>query len=190
MEGSSLQAQVTQKVPELVVLEGMSQGKLKVKKKVPEVEESTRELYRGRGSFLEWRRVRRSKKSRIRRKWGERLLGKNFCVVQENATCIVCQNTHEDSTKGEVMKRQERMKVVKDMTKKIRSKGWIDAENRWWVAELLADCEKAWLHPEEEETIQKWYVWCEEMKKKYEKRKTAKGESDDQECGQQCWSSA
>ena len=31
----------------------------------------------------------------------------------------------------------------------------MDAENRWWVAELLvADCEKAWLHPEEEETVQ------------------------------------
>ena len=48
------------------------------------------------------------------------------------------------------------MKVVKDMTKKIRSKERMDAENRWWVAELLAaDCEKAWLHPEEEETMQK-----------------------------------
>ena len=33
-----------------------------------------------------------------------------------------------------------------------------------WVAELLAaDCEKAWLHPEEEEedTMQKWYNWLE-----------------------------
>ena len=30
----------------------------------------------------------------------------------------------------------------------------MDAENRWWVAELLAaNCEKAWLHPREEETI-------------------------------------
>ena len=41
--------------------------------------------------------------------------------------------------------------------KKISSIGRMDAENRWWVAELLAvNCEKAWLHPEEEETTQKW----------------------------------
>ena len=51
------------------------------------------------------------------------------------------------------------MKVMKAMMRKIRSKERMDAENRWWVAELLAgDCEKAWLHPEEEETMQKWYV--------------------------------
>ena len=44
------------------------------------------------------------------------------------------------------MKRQQRIKVMKDMTKKVRSKGRMDAENRWWVAVLLAaDCEKAWL---------------------------------------------
>ena len=48
------------------------------------------------------------------------------------------------------------MKVMKDTTKKIRSKRRMDAENRWWVAEFLAaDCEKAWLHPEEEETMSK-----------------------------------
>ena len=46
------------------------------------------------------------------------------------------------------------------------------AENRGWFAELLAaDCEEAWLHPGEEETMQKWYFWLEEMRKKDEKRK-------------------
>ena len=71
----------------------------------------------------------------------------------------------------EEMKRQQRMKFMKDVTKKIRSRGRMDAENRWWVAELLAaDCAKAWLYPEEE-TMQKWYVWLEEMKKEDEKRK-------------------
>ena len=36
------------------------------------------------------------------------------------------------------------MKVMQDMTKKIRSKWKMDAENQWWVAELLAAyCEKA-----------------------------------------------
>ena len=57
------------------------------------------------------------------------------------------------------------MKIMKDMTRKIRSKGRMEAENRWWIAELLAaDCEKAWLHPEEEETMQKWYIWLENEK--------------------------
>ena len=58
----------------------------------------------------------------------------------------------EDSTEEEEMKRQQRMKVMKDMLKEnqIAKKG-MDAENQWWVAELLAaDCVKAWLHPEEE----------------------------------------
>ena len=34
-----------------------------------------------------------------------------------------------------------------------------------------ADCENAWLHPREEETMQKWYVWLEKMKKEDEKGK-------------------
>ena len=39
-------------------------------------------------------------------------------------------------------------------TKKLRSKGRMDAENRWWVAELLvADCETAWIHPGWEDII-------------------------------------
>ena len=52
------------------------------------------------------------------------------------------------------------MKVLKDMTKKIRSKERMVAENRRWVAELLAaDCEKTWIHPEEgEETMQIWFI--------------------------------
>ena len=56
------------------------------------------------------------------------------------------------------MKRQQRVKTMKDMTKKIRSKGRMDAENRWWVAVLLAaDNEKEWIHPGWEDTVQKWY---------------------------------
>ena len=125
MEGSSLNLEVMQKVPELVVHERMSQGRgvkgRKEMKKVPgwsfeemkdkpniavvvdtekmrkwrgssqsemdpgwknmagrmeeevlekyKVEESKREAFRGRGAPLEWRRVRRNKKYRVR-KWG------------------------------------------------------------------------------------------------------------------------
>ena len=58
------------------------------------------------------------------------------------------------------MKRQQRKEVMKDMAREIRSKVRMDATNRWWVTELLAaDCEKAWLNPEEEETMQKGCIW-------------------------------
>ena len=63
------------------------------------------------------------------------------------------------------------MKIMKDLIKKIRSRGRMDAESRWWVAELLAaDCEKAWIHPGWEDTMQKWYEWLEKMKKEDEKK--------------------
>ena len=45
-------------------------------------------------------------------------------------------------------------------------------KNRWWVTKLLAaDCEKAWIHPGCEDTMQKWYGWLEELKKMDEKEK-------------------
>ena len=79
---------------------------------------------------------------------------------------------HDDSTEEEEMKRQRRMKIMKDMTKKIRSRGRMDAESRWWVAELLAaDCEKAWIHPGWEVAMQKWYEWLEKGKRKMGKAK-------------------
>ena len=56
---------------------------------------------------------------------------------------------------------------------------WCDAENRWWVTELLAaNCEKAWIHPGEK-------IPCRSgMRRKNE------GETNDQECGGMCWSLA
>ena len=35
---------------------------------------------------------------------------------------------------------------------------------------LAAECEKAWLHPGEEETMQKWHIGQEKMKKKRMRR--------------------
>ena len=63
------------------------------------------------------------------------------------------------------MKQQQRMAIMKDLIKKIRSK--------WkWVSELLAkDCEKAWIHTGWEDTMQKWYECLEHMNKKDEKEK-------------------
>ena len=55
------------------------------------------------------------------------------------------QSKDDESAEEEEMKQQKRMKITKDLTWKIRSKGWMDAKNRWWVPELLAaDCVKAW----------------------------------------------
>ena len=44
--------------------------------------------------------------------------------------------------------------------------------SRWSVSELLAaDCEKAWIHTGWEDTMQEWYKWLEEMKKRTRKKK-------------------
>ena len=75
----------------------------------------------------------------------------------------------EGSTEEEEIKQQPSMKVMKDVTRKIRLKGRVDASSSWWVSELLAaDCEKAWLHAGLEDIMQKWYDWLCEMKKKDE----------------------
>ena len=64
------------------------------------------------------------------------------------------------------MKRQQRMKIIEDVTKKMRPKRRMDADNRWWVAELLAaDCEKVWLHAGWEDTMQEWSIWLEKIEK-------------------------
>ena len=65
------------------------------------------------------------------------------------------------------MKQQQRMKIMKDLKKKIRSNCRLDAENRWWVAELPAtDCKnKTWFHSEEDETMQTCYDWLEKNEK-------------------------
>ena len=49
----------------------------------------------------------------------------------------------------------------------------MDAENRWWVAELLPrqTARKLGSNPGEKETMQKWYVWLEKMKKEDEEEK-------------------
>ena len=48
------------------------------------------------------------------------------------------QSEQEEPTEEEEMKQQQRMAIMKDLIKKIRTKGSVDAKNRWWVAELLA----------------------------------------------------
>ena len=67
------------------------------------------------------------------------------------------------------MKQQQRMKIFKDLTKKIRSKERMGAGSRCEL--LAANCEKAWIHAGWEDTMQKWYKWLEEMKKRRTRRK-------------------
>ena len=70
------------------------------------------------------------------------------------------------------MKQQQRMAIMKDLMKNMRSEGRMDAKNRWWVTEILAtDCEKAWIHAGWEDTMQKWHELLEHMNKKDEKEK-------------------
>ena len=104
------------------------------------------------------------------KKVARRLLGKTFLLFFKKYNLQRLQSKQEESTEEEEMKQQQRMKIMKDLTKKIRSKGRMNAKNRWWVAEIwAADCEKAWIHTGWEDTMQKWYNWLEEMKKKDEK---------------------
>ena len=134
-----------------------------------EVEECKRGANRGRGSTLEWRRVRRIKKFR-KRMWREDCWARIIALFREyNLQCL--QSMNEDCTEEEEMRSQQRMKLMKDITKKIRSRGWMDAKNRWWFADLLAaNCEKAWPHSVEETKMQGWFSWLEDLKKKDEKK--------------------
>ena len=117
------------------------------------VEESKKGAFKGRGAPLEWRRVRKSKKYRIR-KWGEYCWARTFTLFREYHLQRQ-QSKQEELAEEEEMKQQQRMVIMKDLIRKIRSKGRMDAENRWWVAELLAkDCEKAWIHTGWEDTVQ------------------------------------
>ena len=48
----------------------------------------------------------------------------------------------------------------------------MDAESRRWVSELLAaGCEKAWVHPGWEDTMQVWYDLAGKMKRRDERKK-------------------
>ena len=130
------------------------------------VKESKKGTFKG--NPLEWRRVRRSKKYRIR-KWRQGCCARIFsCFRKYNLQRL--QSKQEESTTEEVMKQQQRMAIMKVLMKKIRSKGSMDAKNRRWVADLLAKVrEKAWTHTGWEGTMQKWYEWLKYLKKKDEK---------------------
>ena len=92
------------------------------------VEDSKRGAYRGRGCSLCGKAGSTGYES------GEDCRARIFALFREY-NLQRRQSMHEDSTDQEEMRRQQRMKVMKDMTKKLRSKRRMDAGKRWWVAE-------------------------------------------------------
>ena len=118
---------------------------------------------------LEWRRVRKNKKYKIR-KWREDCWVRFSLCLENNLQRLLSKQ--DESTEEEEMQQQQILAVMKDLIKKVRSKGRMDARNRWWVTEILAtDCEKAWIHTGWEDTMQKWYEWLEYVMRKDEKEK-------------------
>ena len=101
-----------------------------------------------------------------------RLLGNTFLFVERIQLAAFAKQTggvnrrggDEAAAKDGYHERSDKENQIK--------KGRIDANNRWWVAELLAkDCEKAWTHTGWEDTMQKWYEWLAYMKRKDVKEK-------------------
>ena len=85
-------------------------------------------LFRGRGAPLECRRVLKNKKYRIR-KWGEDCWARIFYLFREYSLQRL-QSNQEELSEEEEMKQQQRMVIMKDLIRKIRSKGRMDAKNR------------------------------------------------------------
>ena len=93
---------------------------------------------------------------------GRRLLGKIFLFVSR------IQLAASTKQAGGVNGRRREEAAAKnsdyERSRKIRSKRRMDAENRWWVSESLAeDCEKVWIRTGWEDTLQRWYNWLEDM---------------------------
>ena len=68
---------------------------------------------------------------------GEKIAGQDFFYLFRayNVQSLHCKQ--EESTEEEEMKLQQIMVIMKDLIRKIRSEGRMDAKNRWWVSELL-----------------------------------------------------
>ena len=81
------------------------------------VEESNREAFKGGGAPLEWRKVRKNKKYRIK-KWGEDCWARIFSLFKElNLQRLQCNQEEE-------IKQKQRMMTIKrtDKENKIRRK--------------------------------------------------------------------
>ena len=57
-------------------------------------------------------------------------MGETFSLLREYNVQRL-KSKQEEQTEEEEMKQQQRMAIVKNVLKKIRSKGSMDAQNRW-----------------------------------------------------------
>ena len=62
------------------------------------VEESKRGALKGRGNFLEWKKVRRNKRYKIR-KWREDCRERIFSLLRESTSCSVCKASRRSPQK-------------------------------------------------------------------------------------------
>ena len=74
------------------------------------------------------------------------------------------QGMQESQTEKDEMTQQQRMKVMTDMTKKNRIKRQNGREQKLvGQRAAAADCQKAWLHPGQEDAVLQWRSWlCED----------------------------
>ena len=118
------------------------------------IEDSTSEVFEGRGAPLEWRRVRRSQKY-IMSKWTEDCWARSFAFVQR--VQLAATATQAGGVGGRRREQQQRMKIMKE---------WTLLADGGLLSCWRADCENAW-----EDTMQKWYEWLEKSQKEDDKRK-------------------
>ena len=96
------------------------------------VEDSARETYRGRGAPSEWRTVRRVNEYQSR-KWGGDCWARIFSGFREYILQRK-QGMQEGQTEEE--NQQQRMRIMKEVTRNIRAKGRKYANSSWWVSEF------------------------------------------------------
>ena len=71
------------------------------------------------------------KQGRVR-KWREDCWARIFSLFREY-NLQRRQSKQEESMGEEEMKLQQKLMIMKDLIKKIRSQGRVDAKSRWWV---------------------------------------------------------
>ena len=95
---------------------------------------------------------------------GVKTAGRESFDGSESVSCNESRACRKVKRRRKRRVQQQRMKIMKEMMRKIRAKGRMDANNSGWVGDLLAaDCER--------DTLQKWKNWLHEMKKKDEVKK-------------------
>ena len=122
------------------------------------VEEFKKSAFKRPGEPPEWGIVRGDKRYQLQ-KWSEEYWARLYLWFREYSLQRH-KRMQAGETEEEGIKQQKRMKIVTDMIRRIKAKGSMDANNSWWVSELLAAAckKKAWLHHEWEDTLQQWHT--------------------------------